>query len=182
MTRWSAPEDTEQLYPPLSDPARGIGVRASLTVRGPKGEKTLPGATNRSGRFEVRIGGMDDLDDPAEPRFVETGDYSFGNQAPPPDVGTFQATLNDGREIQWTNRAALTTVDRPRAARFEWSGGIDGREIAVAAVLSANENLKTRVTVLCAERPSAGAIVIPAQLLEVLPAVRPSLGTPTRMA
>ena len=63
----------------------------------------------------------------------------------------------------------MTTVDRTQDLTFQWSGGLDSSEYVLVGGTSADEALKTRVTFVCAERPSRTSLTVPAFIVGLLP-------------
>ncbi|MBZ5608271.1 MAG: hypothetical protein LAP38_08440 [Acidobacteriia bacterium] len=174
--RWNNADQMQNMYPEEPNlPTVPMQAGDYLKIQGPAGKKPLDHAG--PGEYEGRLGGMTDLGGSAAPQFMSPGAYTFDNLAPPPPPADasppesydLQASVSIPGEIHWTNKAQLTEVNRGQDLRFEWSGGVDGREYVVVGGSSADEALKTRVTFMCAQNPSAGAFTVPSWILEVLP-------------
>ncbi len=185
--RWPDGDHMPDIYPELPGPAVNIDAGDSLKIQGPAGKRILPRAS--PSEYEGHLGGMTDLGSVPDPRFLNPGTFTFDNQwqapnvdppppAPPlPVTGTLNATVPVSAEIQWLNKPQLTEVDRTQDLTFRWSGGNDAREYVVVGGSSAEESLKTRVTFMCAEVPSAGTLTVPAWILGLLPKNSPSQAT-----
>ncbi len=177
--RWSDADHMPDIYPQLPSPAVNIDAGDSLKIQGPSGKKSIPRAS--PSEYEAHLGGMTDLGSVADPRFMNPGAFTFDNVWQSPDVdppppapplpvtGNLKATVSLPGEMQWLNKSLLTAVDRTQDLTFRWSGGTDAREYVVVGGSSAQESLKTRVTFLCAENPSAGQLTVPAWILALLP-------------
>lgn len=170
---WTSDSD-DSFYPNHPFPLNAIAAGPAIRVNGPRGEKTLP--LRGVSEYGNQLGGVDpdNVAAPPLPRYLDPGTYSIENQSPPQDTGTFSASINLAGEVRWTNQASMTSIDRTRPLRFEWSGGLDSREYVFVAGSSADVALKARVTFVCAERPSAGAIEVPAHIVGMLPRNTPN--------
>jgi len=175
--RWNNSDEMANIYQELPVQAiLPIEAGDRLKIQGPIGQKRLD-STSR-GEYEGHLGGMTEVGGLAAPRFMSAGAYVFDNLAPPPPPGQtvtppesydLKASVAIPGEIQWTNKDLFSEIDRSRDLGFEWSGGLDGREYVLVGGSSADEALKTRVTFVCAQKPSAGRFTVPSWIVEVLP-------------
>jgi uncharacterized protein (TIGR03437 family) len=181
--RWNNSDEMTEIYQAFPNLLiHLIQAGSYLKIQGPPGQRHLDSVN--PGEYEAHLGGMTELGGLSSPRFMNPGNYIFDNLAPPPPPGQssppppetydLQVALPVLGEIQWTNKAQLTELDRGRDLRFEWSGGMDAREYVLMGGSSADEALKSRVTFICAQDPSAGAFTVPSWILEVLPRSSPS--------
>jgi hypothetical protein len=180
--RWNSDDEMTNIYQELPNPyLHSIEAGNYLKIQGPAGQKPL----NRTapGEYEGQLGGMAEPGGAPFPRFMNAGAYTFDNLAPPPPAGQtttppesydLQISVSVPDEMQWTNKALLSTVDRDRDLRYEWASRPDGREYVLVGGSSADESLKTRVTFICAQNPSAGEFTVPSWILDVMPKSSPS--------
>lgn len=83
------------------------------------------------------------------------------------DVGAFEASTGSVTPLTWTNRTAITTIDRSKDLEITWSGG----QNASYVVISGGSNLpnpRLGTSFVCTERASAGRFTIPADVLSSL--------------
>ena len=173
--RWSNPDEMGDIYPTLNLPTNPLRPGDYLKVNGPASAKAF--SQINPGEYQAQLGGMTESGGAVAPRFMDSGTYTLDNlePPPPPDSATalasydIHASLTIPGEIQWTNKAALAEVDRTQDLAFEWSGGVDASEYVLAGGSSANADLQTRVTFMCAAAPSAGKLTVPSWMLQMLP-------------
>jgi hypothetical protein len=158
-------DEDESFYRNLPDPSTPL-PSGPLTLRGPAGQKQLV-------QSETRIGGMEDPGDPADPRFLLMGDYTVEDPNPP-EPPVRRSTLSFPGEVVWSNKSALAEIDRGSDLTFQWTGGETATEYLVMGGSSADANLKTRVTFLCAARPDVGSFTVPSYVLSTLPQSTPN--------
>jgi hypothetical protein len=79
-------------------------------------------------------------------------------------IGQFSVSLNVANPITWTNKSAITTLDRSSPLTLTWSGGSSGNVLigGLARVGGAGSFL------LCAENAQKGAFTIPQFVLSAL--------------
>jgi hypothetical protein len=87
----------------------------------------------------------------------------------PPEPPARRSTLRFNGEVQWTNRLAMNAIERSQDLTFQWTGGADGNEYVLVGGTSADEALRSRVTFVCAERPSRGSVTVPKEIVSLLP-------------
>ena len=83
-------------------------------------------------------------------------------------MSAFTATLQVGGNVVWTNKAAVTTVDRTQPLTVTWSGGTNPGGVLIGGYLLSNT--VGLVGFVCAEDTSKGAFTIPSFMLSVMPA------------
>jgi uncharacterized protein (TIGR03437 family) len=98
---------------------------------------------------------------------ITPGDYTADNGAGTQAIGAFKAALTLPPMLTWSNKDDLASPDRTRDLTVTWSGGDPGKEFALIAGLSANQQVVGGF--LCAEKVSAGKFTIPAWVLSSLP-------------
>ena len=156
------------------DPVKGEGLDAgaSITVRGPAGEKQM----NRmavKGVYSGQLGGG--TPNPfgggaAAPAFLEPGAYTVSG-AGGADVGAFSANFRLPSPLTWANQASITTVNRSQGVNVTWTGGdpagftfifgysgVGSGQNPVSAVFS------------CIVKTSLGNFTVPSSVLLALPA------------
>ena len=179
--RWNTPEEMGDIYPALNLPTNPMWPGDYLKVNATASTKQF--TQINPGEYEAQLGGMTEPGGVAVPRFMNAGTYTLDNlePPPPPDAGAavavsydIHASLTIPGEIQWTNKAALSEVDRSQDLTFEWSGGLDASEYVLVGGSSADADLQTRVTFMCAVTPSAGKLTVPSWMVQILPQSSPS--------
>jgi hypothetical protein len=116
------------------------------------------------------------------PDFLVPGAYVFNNGAGGANVGSFNANFNFLGNVDWTNKNAITTVNRSQGVTVTWSGGDPNGTVQIYgySVSDASENAVAGFF-NCIERNSAGRFTVPASVLLALPATPSggiSLGAP----
>lgn len=136
--------------------ANGLDAGSSLALSGPAGSWTL--APTRAGQYQVLFGST-----PAGPN-IPLGTYSVTG-AGGHDLSAFSATLNVGGSIVWTNKAAITSIDRSQSLTVTWTGG-PGYVVGGGYV---NSNTTGIAGFVCTEDSSKGSFTIPGFILSLLP-------------
>jgi 6-phosphogluconolactonase len=130
-----------------------LNVGQALNLNGPQGTVKLPApdyAFNPDGNV------------------ITPGDYTVDNGTGTQAFGPFKAVLSMPPMLTWTNKDALSSLDRTQDLTVTWSGGLPDKEFALIVGLSANKQATTGF--LCAEKVSAGQFTVPAWVLSSLPA------------
>jgi len=97
---------------------------------------------------------------------VPPGAYSISGNGGR-DIPVFTTSLTISSAISWTNKAALSSIDRVQPLTITWSGAsVPGYVIIGASVHTINEN----TTLVCSEDSAKGSFTIPAFILSALPA------------
>jgi uncharacterized protein (TIGR03437 family) len=154
-------QGTCSTLPPVYTARLGNGLDAgsSLALSGPAGSWTL--APSRAGQYQVLFGST-----PIGPN-LPTGAYTITG-AGGHDVMAFSATLNVGGSVLWTNKAAVSTIDRSQPLTVTWSGGADAGFVVIGGYVESNT--LGLVGFVCTEDASVGSFTLPSFILSTLPA------------
>jgi uncharacterized protein (TIGR03437 family) len=139
--------------------SKGLDAGPSLALSGPGGSWVL--AARNTGQYQVVFGSS-----PAEST-VPPGSYTLKGTGGR-DIASFSSTLNVGGTLQWTNKAAIATVDRSQPLTITWSGG-------TGYVLLGGYSNGTDVgshAFACVEDASKGSFTIPGFILAALSATQ----------
>jgi len=139
-----------------------INVGSALTLNSPGGQRSIP--RTASGQYEVSLGTGLQGPQVAAGTYTITGSGSSG-------VGPIAASLNISSTLTWTNKSAVTSIDRTQPLTLTWAGGmVPGFVLigAVAQVSGANRGF------LCSEQTQKGSFTIPSFVLSGLPPVSSS--------
>jgi uncharacterized protein (TIGR03437 family) len=137
----------------------GLDAGSSLALSGPAGSWTL--APSRAGQYQVLFGAT-----PIGPN-LPTGTYTITG-AGGHDVMAFSAALNVGGSVLWTNKAAVSTIDRSQPLTVTWSGGAEAAFVVIGGYV--NSNTAGLVGFVCTEDASVGSFTLPSFILSTLPA------------
>ncbi|MBZ2183672.1 MAG: hypothetical protein K7J46_03100 [Bryobacter sp.] len=157
------------------DPIRGRGLDAgtAINVNGPKGAKTLRREEDLIGSYgetlaSTGIPGASGGGDPDG--YLVAGNYTFNNGSGGADVRGFNASFTLPPNVNWTNRAAITNVNRANGVTVNWTGG-DASSFAqiYGFSLSGSEDDAVGGFFSCLERASAGTFTVPPAVLLALP-------------
>jgi hypothetical protein len=146
--------------PSMSIARSGMGLDAgsSLALSGQAGALTL--TPSRTGQYQVSFGSA------PNGRNLPPGTYAITGSGGR-DVPAFTATLNVGGNVVWTNKAAISIIDRSQPLTVTWSGGTSPGYVLVGGYAgSGYGNLQGFV---CAEDSSKGSFTIPSFILSMLP-------------
>ncbi len=154
---------------------RGLNAGALINVNGPKGAKTLKPIPNLIGNYSESLatGGISFPGAPGggDPDgYLVAGNYTFNNGAGGPDVGAFNASFTLPANINWTNKASTTVVNRTQGLTVNWTGGDPSGYVQIYGY-SLSEVSENAVTgfFTCLERSSVGTFNVPAAILLALP-------------
>lgn len=139
-------------------PANGLDAGSSLALSGPAGSWTL--APTRTGQYQVLFGST-----PTGPNLV-TGTYTV-TSAGGKDLSAFNATLNVGANVLWTNKTSITSIDRSQPLTVTWSGGTNPGSVLIGGYVFSNT--VGLVGFVCTEDTSKGSFTIPSFILSLLP-------------
>jgi uncharacterized protein (TIGR03437 family) len=156
-----------------------LNVGAALNLQGSEGSRVMP--PDRNGMYDKNaLGGTIT---PAiftlkNGLILDPGAFSVDNGSGAAALGAFHANLTIPQtttSIQWTNFNSISTIARSQDLTITWTGGDDTQEfVMVGASVSVPgliaQKAQAMVIVGCAQRPSAGKMVIPAAILSALPA------------
>jgi len=112
-------------------------------------------------------------------RLVPPGTYAIAAQGGA-DVGPFQAEVSMPA-FDWTNRGAITSIDRSRDLVINWSGGTPGgvnvtgfgARLISGSLMDPANALVDAVLFSCWQDAGAGTLTVPTSILSQLPAVGP---------
>ncbi len=157
-----APDETARAQPLDAGPA--------LTLTGPQGTAQLDREGPGFYQKEPLGGGLPGGE--ILPPFLVPGAYTLSNGDGGTDVGPFQAAITLPPMIEWTNREALSEIDRSRDLTITWQGGDDATQLVTIVGFSLAAETDNSASFLCTARPGAGRFVVPAAVLSSLPATR----------
>jgi len=156
---------------------RGLNAGALINVNGPKGAKSLKPVPNLIGTYSETLatggisipgapGGGGDPDG-----YLVAGNYTFNNGSGGPDVGAFNASFTLPPNVNWTNRASTTNVNRANGQVVNWTGG-GANDLVQIYGYSLSELADNAVAgfFICLERASVGTFTVPPSILLALPA------------
>lgn len=148
--------------PSWSSSVAGLDAGATLGFSGAAGGWTLtPGGSGKSaGRYQVLFGSA-----PSGPNLAP-GSYTIMASGGK-DLSPFIATMNVAGNVVWTNKAAVSTIDRSQPLTVTWSGGTPGYVLVGGYASSRSRSLRGFV---CAEDAAKGTFTIPSFVLSLLPA------------
>ncbi len=157
--------------PPLISSSSPLNAGGQIHVNGPNGSLSLPRVLG-TGSYTEPFG--------TSPAIVPStgGTFTFDNGSGGTDVGAFTASLSGSltTPLVWTNRSAITAVERAKGQSITWTGGSPGSYVsifgyssfAVGAPEGGNTFLYAYFT--CSAPVSDGQFTVPATVLESLPA------------
>jgi uncharacterized protein (TIGR03437 family) len=166
---------SSQLTPTDPIQPRGLNAGALININGPKGAKSLKPLPNLIGTYaeSLATGGISFPGAPGggDPDgYLVAGNYTFNNGAGGADVGAFNASFTLPANVNWTNKAATTTVNRSNGLIVNWTGG-DPNSLVQIYGYSLSEISENAVTgfFMCLERASIGTFNVPSAILLALP-------------
>ena len=138
--------------------AVGLDAGSSLALSGQAGAFTL--TPSRTGQYQVLFGSA------PSGRELTPGAYAITGSGGG-DVPAFSATLNVGGNVVWTNKAAISTIDRSQPLTVTWSGGTSPGYVLVGGYVDLG--LGNLAGFVCTEDSSKGSFTIPSFILSTLP-------------
>lgn len=147
-----------------------LNAGSQINVRGPNGSLVLP--QDVFGNYVESAGFSPAIIPPSG------GVFNFDNGSGGPDVGAFNASLNESltSPLLWTNRSTISAVDRTKGQLITWTGGIPGSYVYIFGYSYINEAAPTAagefshyVYFTCSAPLSAEQFTVPAAVLESLP-------------
>ena len=145
-------------YEYASRSGNGLDAGSSLSLSGAAGSWTL--TPSRAGQYQALFGSS-----PTGPN-LPTGTYTISG-AGGHDVNAFSATLNVGASVLWTNKAAISSIDRSQPLTVTWLGGPDPGSVVIGGYV--DSNTVGLVGFVCTADTSAGSFTIPSFILSLLP-------------
>ena len=143
--------------------AGAMDAGSSIQMTGPLGAYTIP--STQKGQYQLPFGPS------ASVGIFPAGTYTVtgsGGQ----DVGAFSALLRVS-DLQWTNQAAIASVDRTQPLRITWTGGTDPGYVLFGGASSSD---RFGLGFSCIAPASAHELTVPAYVLSALPASTPDHG------
>ena len=165
---------SDQLTPVDPILPRGLDAGALINVNGPKGAKTMRKIPTLIGSYSesfstggIAIPGAP-VGDPDG--YLVAGNYTFNNGGGGADVGGFTASFTQPANINWTNKNAISSLNRANGQTVTWTGG-DSNSLVQIYGYSLSELSENAITGFfsCLERASAGSFNIPGAILLALP-------------
>lgn len=155
--------------------ARGLNAGAQININGPKGAKTMRQVPNLIGTYGetlssggIAIPGAPGGGDPDG--YLVAGNYTFNNGSGGSDVGAFNASFTLPANINWTNRTAVTNVNRANGQLVTWTGGGSSDLVQIYGYsLSELSDNAIAGFFICLERASVGSFTVPPAILLALP-------------
>jgi uncharacterized protein (TIGR03437 family) len=149
-----------------------LNAGPQIDLGGPDGLLALP-RSGMSGIYSEPAG--------TSPPIVPSagGTFTFDNATGGPDVGAFTASMSEALSppLVWTNRSAITAINRAQGQLITWSGGAPGSYVSVFGYSSvyeptplANGPRLFNTYFVCSAPLSAGQFMVPAAVLNGLPA------------
>ncbi len=156
---------------------KGLDAGASISVNGPKGAKTLtksPGLVGSYGASFATAGVITGLPIAlpgfSDPPYLDPGNYTFNNGSGGTDVKGFSTSYTLPAAITWTNKAAITNINRASGQTVTWTGGDPAGYVMITGN-SSSDTTDTAVsgTFVCLELASKGTFTVPPAVLLYLP-------------
>lgn len=154
---------------------RGLDAGPSIALTGPGGAKTLTTtqgvpAGNYNATLYTGTAGIPGGGGAGGSPYLVAGNYVFNNGAGGADVKGFNVNLPFATPVTWTNKAAITTVDRAAGQTITWTGGDPNGYVEIYG-FSLSEAADNAITgfFLCLERASARTFTVPPVVLLALP-------------
>ena len=142
-----------------------LDAGAALSVSGPSGSRSAP-RTVSSG--QIGYSSTAGTGDPGN--YLDPGRYTVSGPGGP-DVGSVSGTIEIAPELQWTNRANLTVVDRSQPLTVTWSGGEPTTLVTIQGTSTQVEGTAVNaVSFQCFALNSDGRFTVPVSILTQLPA------------
>jgi uncharacterized protein (TIGR03437 family) len=152
----------------------------ALSIRNSNGTKTLDKVPNSKGYYSKTI-----IPVPAGlppgvplpslpgieygPEYLAIGDHVFTGPGGA-DVGAFTATVNWPAVFNWTNRAAVTAINRGAGQVFNWTGGDPQGTVQIYGYSATRvDGQAVGAGFYCLEAASRGTFTVPAAVLRALP-------------
>ncbi len=145
-------------------PTAMLDAGSSITINGPGGSKDMN--KNDAG---VYAGVFSDIQAALSggQGYLNPGTYTATGKGGK-DAGAFTANLTLPANATWTNKAAISSIDRGTPLNVTWSGG--GSNDYVAVFGSSTSKVNNTSTFICTEKASVGQLTVPAWVLSALPA------------
>lgn len=149
---------------------QGLDAGPAINVTGPGGTKQI--VRTSTGNYLTQfvtptIGGS-----PTD--FLVPGNYTLDNGTGGTDVGPFKVNITIPPVVTWSNRSAVTTVQRNQPLTITWTGGAANGNVYIVGFSPLTSNASTNSfsgagEFVCMAPASAGTFTIPAAVLSALP-------------
>lgn len=133
-----------------------LDAGAQLTLSGPPGLVALPRSS--SGQYRTKFAG-------GAAGQLPRGDYTVTGGGF--DVGRFTARLSLSSPLTWTNRDAISTVDRSRDLTVSWNADRTTGYVVAGGLTSSHASGASSMF-LCGEKAAKGSFTIPSFVLSAL--------------
>jgi hypothetical protein len=137
--------------------SKGLDAGGSLSLSGPAGSLALTG--EGVGQYQAAFGSSS-----AGPN-IPPGTYTLKGSGGK-DVPAFTATLNIVQNVQWTNKSAVSTIDRSQPLTITWSGGPASGSVLLGGYSSGTA--EGHHVFVCVEDATKGSFTIPSFILSAL--------------
>lgn len=140
-----------------------LDAGSAISLTGPNGQRTL--AKNV---FGDDISYFSQLD--ANGLYLTAGSYTFTGPGGP-DIPAFSASVDFPQPLVWTNREAITEVNRANGVTVTWSGGDPNGYVQITGVsfVSVTEDTAVIALFFCSARTSDQSFTVPSVVLLALP-------------
>jgi len=151
-------------YPGLTYTSLDAG--ASLAVTGPAGNRSAARSRNSVGMIEYSA----TIGTGAPGNYLDSGRYTFTGPGGA-DVGSFSGSIQIAPELEWTNRTALTVVDRSQPLTVTWTGGEPSTLVTIQGTSTLVQGTSVSSTSFqCYARNTDRTFTVPVTVLSQLPA------------
>jgi hypothetical protein len=167
----------DQFEPTNPVPLKQLDAGPQINLNGPKGAKVMRRSTEPGliGTYSESLsssgGGIPGFPGGGDPDgYLVAGNYTFNNGGGGADVGGFNAQFNFPGNTNWTNRAAIASVNRSQGVTVNWTGGDPNGTVQIFGY-SVSDTTDNAIAGFfnCIERASAGTFTVPSHVLLALP-------------
>ena len=128
-----------------------------MTVTGPAGTTTL--TRFKPGEYQGLLGTN------FAPLQAPVGTYLLSGSGGA-DFGSFSASMRVSNALQWSNKGAITSVDRSQSVTVTWSGGPAQGHVVFGGYVAKPSGS----AFLCTEDAAKGSLTVPQYVLSAMPA------------
>jgi uncharacterized protein (TIGR03437 family) len=141
-----------------------LDAGASISIQGPGGPKQLAKVGLPAGTYQATLNNPLD----AGSGYLRPGQYTIGNGGGGADIGAFNFTENIPNFVTWTNRDAISSVNRAQGVKITWTppqgNSLEGMVLVTGQSYSVSQNVGS--VVFCSADPSVGELTIPPSVLQ----------------
>jgi len=154
------------LFAPASTPLDG-GAALQLTTSAGSGQ--LPLVPDFPPLYANMLGAQPTIPGLGPLLFSFPGTFSLGI---PGGANVLNATVNGTLPsmLTWTNRTAISTINRANGLTVTWTGGNPAQDVAVIYVVANHDPSNSSAVAVCLASVTAGTFSLPASILASLPA------------